>query len=91
MATGMERLNKCARMTIRAILGSKRSQMLPAVEAALLDNWEERSMRDVATQHGLAEATLRAVVAEVRREMRAICDAEHVTPQMVLARPDTDE
>jgi hypothetical protein len=89
--TGMERLNTCARMMVRGILGTKRWEMLPAIEAALLDNWDERSMRDIAQEHRLPEATLRAILIEVRREMKAICEAEKVTPQMVLARPDTDE
>lgn len=91
MTTGMDRLNTCARMTVRGILGTKRWAMLPAIEAALLDNWEDRSLRDVAAEHAIPEATLRAVMREVRREMKAICEAEKVTPAMVLARPDSDE
>ncbi len=89
--TGMERLNTCARMMVRGILGPKRWCMIPAIEDALLDDWDDTPISAIAKKHGIPRKTLERVIEKVRHDMVVICEAEKVTPEMVLARPDCDE
>lgn len=83
---GMDRLNTCARIAIRCSIGSDRvGAYLRPIEAFLLDNWEERPLRDVAREFGVPEATLRGMVETVKAELAAACAAEDIEPAMLLA------
>ena len=85
----MDRLNTCARIAIRCSIGSDRVETyLRPIEAFLLDNWEERSIREVATEFGVPESTLRGVIESVKSELSAACKAESIDPAMLLAAVD---
>lgn len=86
---GMDRLNTCARMTLKGILGKDRCRAyLAPIERLLLDNYDEESIRGVAKGGLIPESTLRCILHEVRREMEYICRTEGVSPEMLLVAKD---